>query len=160
MEAESYPAGAINLKIRILLEDEYERYETMLELVRELDSRSDFEHTWDSLYRKGVVFAINGVQDGAKEAFNKANRRSPPYIRQVQHFWMEGSSRKEFSGTIKDMTTSEGFIHNHNVPNWDESIYFTPGRQSEKEELMSGLDVKFELGFSLQGPQAFELELL
>jgi cold shock CspA family protein len=78
----------------------------------------------------------------------------------VKYFWREGESRKIFQGTIKNLTSSEGFIQDHNVTNWEGPVYFTPRQQDNKDELKTGLDVRFELGFSLKGPQAFELELV
>lgn len=160
VEADSYPAGAIDLWLRIQLEKGNQNYNKMYKMMRILDKNNDFEHTWESLYRKSVILAINGKYQEAKESFFKANRKSPKHKTRVKYFWREGDSRKIFRGTIKHLTRSEGFIQDHSVPNWEDPIYFTPMQQDNEKDLKTGLDVKFELGFSLKGPQAFELELV
>jgi cold shock CspA family protein len=73
---------------------------------------------------------------------------------------MEDSADKKFRGEIKDVSDSEGFIYNHNVDNWKDDIYFEPHDQDEFSEMKSGLDVEFEVSFSLKGPQAVDVTLI
>ncbi|MDS0279408.1 SIR2 family protein [Halomicroarcula sp. S1AR25-4] len=160
MDAEDYPAGAVDLRVKILLEDRYAQYEKMLRFVRELDRRQDFEYTWEQLFRKAVVLTINGKYSESKETFFKANQESPRWKNPTQYKWMEDSADKKFRGEIKDVSDSEGFIYNHNVDNWKDDIYFEPHDQDEFSEMKSGLDVEFEVSFSLKGPQAVGVTLI
>jgi len=160
VKADSYPAGVLNLWLRIRLEEGKQDYDRMYKLMRKLDKRQDFEHTWESQYRKSVILAINGKHQEAKDSFFRSNNMAPKHMTRVKYFWREGNSRKIFQGTIKDLTNSEGFIHDHTVTNWEDPIYFTPRQQDNEQDLKTGLDVRFELGFSLKGPQAFELKLV
>ncbi|GAB3017908.1 SIR2 family protein [Natronobiforma cellulositropha] len=160
MDAENYPAGAVDLRIKILLEDRYAHYEKMLRFVRELDRCQNFEYTWEQLFRKAVVLAINGKYTEAKETFFKANQESPRWKNPTRYKWIEDGEDKIFRGEIKDMSGSEGFIEDHNVDNWEENIYFEPHDQDEFSEMKSGLDVEFEVTFSLKGPQAVNVTLV
>jgi tetratricopeptide (TPR) repeat protein len=160
MNADTYPPEAVALRIKICLDDNYENYEKLGQLARELE-RSDFRKTWERAYRLAVVYFINGDYKHSKEWFTESHRLSPKYLdRKVEYFWMEGGSRKEFTGSVVSLTSSEGFIQSNSLRGYTDRIYFTPSRQNTDVELATGLEVKFELGFSPRGPQAFELDVI
>ena len=85
---------------------------------------------------------------------------APPFLqRKVKVHWNDKSTgkRMKFFGSIQHMSSSEGFIYPHTIPNNQEDIYFNVRAQKYKSRLRKGLSVEFELGFSPKGPQAFDV---
>lgn len=159
MQVKNYPASAIALKIEINLLSSSPDYKKLLTLVSTLCSRGDFHNTWKSTYHKGVVYATNGDFKEAYKQFYLSNKKAPRYLqRRIQLFWMENGKRKAFQGKISSpLTEREGRIYSHNIPDCDETIFFDPRTQVDKQSLKSGLSVVFELGFSSKGPIAFDV---
>jgi cold shock CspA family protein len=162
MQAESYPAETIALRIRLLLEDHDPYYDMVYELVKELDGRADHTDTWKSAYHKAMTYLMNGEYRNAKRHFDESHRMAPWDLqRRIDKFWMEGGNRKVFEGKIgSPLSSTEGWIYAHGIDGWNDDIYFSPKAQDTGSELRSGRQVKFEVGFSPRGPQAFELEII
>lgn len=160
LDGENYPPETLALKIKLLLKDnDYPNYEKILEYVEELESKFDYDDSWESAYYKAVVYTINGYYKKAKRLFNKAHRLSPKNLqRTVKLFWMEQGSRKIFEGKVgNQLERYTGWIYSHDIEGWDEDIFFNPSQQDEKNNIQSGYFVRFELGFSPKGPIAFEV---
>ena len=88
---------------------------------------------------------------------------APQFLqRRIRVHWDDESTRKrrKFSGTIRHLTSKEGFIYPHTIPNNNDDIYFSVQAQKSKSLLRRGLNCEFELGFSPKGPQAFDVTLL
>jgi hypothetical protein len=162
MQAENYPADAIALRIRLLLDQHDPYYGMVYELVRELDGRPDHTDTWKSAYHKAMTYMINGDYRNAKCHFDESHRMAPWDLqRRVDKFWMEEGSRKVFEGRIgSPLSSTEGWVYGHDIDGWDDDIYFSPRAQDTDSELRSGREVGFEVGFSPRGPQAFELRII
>jgi hypothetical protein len=52
-----------------------------------------------------------------------------------------------------------GKISPHNVPNWNEPIFFRPYKQRIGQRLLPGVPVVFELGYNLNGAIAWDIRL-
>jgi len=48
-------------------------------------------------------------------------------------------------------------IYSHDVPKWDNEIYFRPIEQKEYRRLKPGMTVNFSLGFNTLGPIGFDV---
>lgn len=159
MQAKNFPALAITLKIEINLLADSPDYKKLLALVTALSARNDFHDNWKSLYYKGVVYATNGNFKEAYKQFYISNKKAPRYLqRRIQLFWKENGRRKRFQGKVFfPLTEREGRIYSHNIPDCLETIFFDPRTQTEKQSIMPGLAIVFELGFSPKGPIAFDV---
>lgn len=159
LEANQYPSEALILKVEILLNDKkitpnYKELAKLFYLHCELQSRD----TWKSAYHKGIIFFIDGKEYDSSKYFSKAMRIAPPFLlRYVDVFWMEGNSRKMFTGIIGTMEQKAGYIYGYNIDKCHEDIFFIPYRQYYRSILKEGMKVNFELGFSPRGTIAFDV---
>ena len=159
MKGEKYPVGAIALKIEILLQDKFPKYEPMLELADLLSSDTGDDDRWKSDYHKAIIYAINNRYHDAARYFKLSFRKAPRTLqRNIQIFWMDMGYRKTHTGKIgRPFTETEGNIYSHNIGGWGDTIFFKPISQKNKNKLKPGLFVDFELGFSPRGPIAWDV---
>ena len=102
---------------------------------------------------------INGYYEKAVENFKNSHLRAPRTLqRRVDIFWKEAGRRKMFSGKIgQTLTEREGRIFSHRIEGWKDKFFFDPRVQDNRNLIMPGLLVNFELGFSPRGPIAFDV---
>lgn len=159
IEADTCPIGAFAMMLDIALLERFPDYEGLMRIVEHLEADGTYRESWISSYNKGVISFISGDED-AKKHFKTSERMAPPFLqRKVRVHWNDKSTgkRMKFLGSIQHMSSSEGFIYPHTIPNNPEEIYFNVWAQKYKSRLRKGLNVEFELGFSPKGPQAFDV---
>jgi tetratricopeptide (TPR) repeat protein len=160
IKADTCPIGAFTMMLGISLSEQFPDYKNLIQLVDHLEADGSYRDGWISAYNKGVIYFINERYKDAIKYFKISEMMAPPFLqRRVKVHWNDKSTgkRKKFAGTIKNLTTLEGFIYPHDIPNNGEDIYFSLGPQKYKTSLRSGLYCNFELGFSPKGPQAFDV---
>lgn len=162
MAADKYPPEAIAFRIKLLMQQEDPFYDFIIELVKELDQRDDFEDSWESAYHKGVAYLIGGNYRKSYKNFEISHSNAPWNLHDtVDLFWKENGERKTFTGKIgTPLTDTEGWIYAHNLNGWDDDIYFDPSIEQDSSELRSGRNVEFKLGFTPRAPKARDIEII
>lgn len=161
LSAKSVPitAHALALQIELDRKDKKPNYQSVLASALEVFRSRHYERDWQASYNAAVVLFTNGRTIDSVKCFRAADRwRHYRFERPISAFWEGETRRRVFTGRIgSGMTTREGQLYGHDVPNWQEDVIFNVLAQPRREELRPGLLVNFELGFSTRGPQAFDV---
>ncbi|MFC6757907.1 hypothetical protein ACFQER_16160 [Halomicroarcula sp. GCM10025894] len=158
LSAGSYPTGALALKIKILLELDSEDYDQLYDLAKELDRRGGYEGDWESVYHVASIYCINGDVDRADKKFEEAFRMAPDSAKyRADIHWMDGGSRKTFTGKVSEASSTRGFIYDHGIDGVRNRLFFDPRKKNTQKDLRSGMPVEFELGLSPKGPRAWDV---
>jgi len=159
IEAKKFPVESIHNLVRILLDDQNPDYKEITQYLDKIKIKTT--QRWRHLYHYALINTVNGHYDVAKNYFKECNRIAPRFLyREVPNFWMENGSRKIFHGSIKENTERyTGYIDHHSVIGVGDSIFFNPSLQKNRKEYSAGLQVRFYLGFSPRGLQAFDIEI-
>ncbi len=160
LKASNFPLWAIALKIEILFgQMDQPNYKELLDLADKIPD-SIFKDSWKTAFHKAIIYCINGHPKASGRYFEKCNRLRPRTSFKLREhiFWKENGHRKVFSGNINPrLTARAGWIFSHDVPKWDNEIYFRPIEQRDYYILKPGMTVNFELGFNTLGPIGFDV---
>jgi hypothetical protein len=160
ISAERVPDLALTLKINIVISSKNPDYKELFR-IDELVKKMNIEETWKLAYQRAVIYAVMGHFSSAKRMFGIANQKAINSETKLERylFWMENGRRKTFQGIILHQSQTVGKISPHNVPNWNEPIFFRPYKQRIGQRLLPGVPVVFELGYNLNGAIAWDIRL-